>query len=169
MVDLRWLAGFFDGEGNTSLSGFCRGNTDGRGRIDCQIAQADSIGLKVLLEVKEFLSSYSIRSHVYQGTRPRDDLKPIYRLQICGWVNAIRFLELIYPYLKIKRQRAEDVIRYSKVFPAFSNSMKTKLSWSGGRRKGACIDPIVLAKRREHRRLWQIDHRAKLKIVERTS
>lgn len=139
MIDVRWLAGFFDGEGNTSLAGFCRGNSDGRGRLDIQIAQADPIGLTVLTEVKGFLIARGIRASVYQGTRPRADLKPIYRLSVAGWRNGIRFLELVYPYLKIKRQRAEDVIRYSKVFPAFDNSLKTKLSWMGGHRRATRI------------------------------
>ena len=116
IINVRWLAGFFDGEGSISVARQGVGHSKGRGRLAITLTQAGPIGLEVLTAIRDFIYIQGIRSTVLNKSIVEGS-KQGYMLSITGWENGINFIVFLYPYLIVKRQLAQDTIRFSKVFP----------------------------------------------------
>lgn len=112
-MDLSWqyIAGFFDGEGHITFS---------QNRLQAGIAQAGKIGYQTLAEIKTFLLSHGITSSLH-GKIQILDHKPQYTLSFSRR-QVVALLEHLMPYLRIKKVKAQDVLRYRKLYPSLSTS-----------------------------------------------
>jgi len=121
MAVMNWayIAGFFDGEGSV---GTCPA-TSGR-HASVYIAQSGARGLLVLEEIREFISGWKIKSSVFCTGKATQHMRtmPSYRLGICGFTSTVAFLRIVFPYLRIKKAAAQDLIRYDKMFPSVQKS-----------------------------------------------
>ena len=120
MLSWQYIAGFFDGEGHIC---FHDGSVARRGALYCTIVQTKDEGLWLLDDISEFLRGYGITSKVHSNGAPTSDKHAqCYRIDILGWDNSVKFLSHMMPYLRIKKLKAQDVIRYHKVYPYFPTS-----------------------------------------------
>lgn len=130
-MDMSWpyIAGFFDGEGSIGVSSSNSGRKAG-----IYIAQSGRMGQIVLEEIQTFLRLRGVDSSVFctgiTGIAKRT--KPSYRLGVCGFTGTVTFLKGVLPYLRIKRAQAQDVIRYSILYP---NLFKSPLTAAWRREK----------------------------------
>lgn len=128
---MRWeyIAGFFDGEGcvNTTTR-----KVEGTQCVTVTIAQSNADGVEkppaVLLEISAFLSEVGIvhnisggRKYLRQTTtsdgRKINTTRPIYNLQIQNRHGIIAFLTGVRPFLRVKKTKSEDVLRFFKMYP----------------------------------------------------
>lgn len=128
MASINWsyMAGFFDGEGCVCFSP--TGST-GKGKLQCHVSQTREVGKLLLEEIRDFLLSHGIDSHLYSWNM--DKYNPnrrggYHKLVVTRWDHAVTFLRSVFPYLKIKRVIAQDVIRYHCLFP-YMLSQKAKV------------------------------------------
>lgn len=98
-----WLAGFFDGEGSVGLTSQQHSQWK-QPRIS--LTQKGKIGYEVLEHVRSIYGG-SISIHV----RTKD----VHQWSLAGNISCATFLEDIFPYLKIKQQRAELVLAICKL------------------------------------------------------
>jgi hypothetical protein len=92
------------------------------GAYHAEIAQSGDIGLQVLTGISEFLAEHGIRSKVRKDNSMGKFSKlPIYRLGMNNRVNVIQFLTGVLPYIRIKKVKAQDMLRYAQLYPAFTN------------------------------------------------
>lgn len=108
-----YIAGFFDGEGNISVP-------LGHSTVIVNITQAGSRGRETLEEISQFIGTYGLRSRVSFRVQ-LENRQPVYML----WtrpLDSIKFLEKVLPYLRIKRTKAQDVIRFKRLFPSLTTS-----------------------------------------------
>jgi hypothetical protein len=105
-IDLAYAAGLFDGEGSISIVSYTN-RERGYFKLDVRVANTDKA-------VVEWLS---IMFGGYLSVQKRTDEthKVVYRWAIADR-GAGRFLRLIYPYLKIKRLRAEMAINFRETY-----------------------------------------------------
>lgn len=104
----QYISGFFDGEGNISTP-------LGHGSLHLGITQAGKSGIEVLTEIQNFLAIRGIKSRM-QYVRHIKDRKPVYVLYM-STKAALPFLKSVYPYLRVKRVQALDVIRHRTLYP----------------------------------------------------
>lgn len=114
VIDWRYLAGFFDGEGNVRYIEYPKTKTKG---VVITIAQAKS-NCAVIPLIKTFLEKNGLeRVHLYI-TNYRDNRgykrQPIYILKIQNKWDAQKFLEAIKNHLIVKRQDAIEVLEKIK-------------------------------------------------------
>jgi hypothetical protein len=111
-IGWAYIAGFFDGEGCLHAAGEGKG---GSHKFSITIAQADDIGYRVLHEIKEFLQSQNINAYVVQHSRSITKRNPKWKPCWNLWVRQQRsvrlFIDGVLPYLRVKKQRAEDYRR----------------------------------------------------------
>src|SRR5467141_2483085 len=103
----EWLAGFFDGEGSINM---CMGGN--RATVSCTLTQAGTVGLKVLTDVRLFLQGQGISSCLVHRQRPKSHWTTCHELRLGGRVAVMPFLRGLFPHLKIKKVKAQDVLRY---------------------------------------------------------
>lgn len=138
MPGMSWeyLAGFFDGEGHIGLGRqkHCGEGRFSRGAPRVTLVQAHERGRLLLEEIKAFLQAHNILSvvEIHQQASKRISLS--FRLRITGFNGCERFLEGVFPYLRIKKVEAQDLLRYSIAFPSLkgkghSHSDNVKKSW----------------------------------------
>lgn len=141
-INWAYVAGFFDGEGSISFS---RRN----GGTSCTVvglAQSQEHGKTgpptVFVAISEFLRCRQIRHNVYEvGARETPTFvheravhtyRTVYHIQIQNRPGITAFLQGVYPYLYVKKQKAEDALRFLKLFPDmrgyFSNVRQAHLS-----------------------------------------
>lgn len=116
MTPLSWeyVAGFFDGEGciriadNKKVPQFS---------LRATFAQSADRGHKVLNEIRIFLEDKGIKSKIYTVGKQHE--LTICRREICNL-----FLAKILPFLRIKKNEAEDILRFSKLFPKIQNGKR---------------------------------------------
>ena len=89
----EWLAGFFDGEGSITVTNV----------LSLQVIVSQS-NLELLVAIQGLFGG-SIGGH-----KPRRGHKICYSLRWCG-KKAAEFLTVIFPYLVVKRERAEIAIK----------------------------------------------------------
>jgi hypothetical protein len=109
-MDWPYIAGFFDGEGCLHALGSFRKGTQG---FRVTISQTQE---EVLKEIAAFLNANGIAAYVLRHrAKPRPDakspLKPAWNLWITERNSIRKFVEGVFPYLRVKRQRAEDYRR----------------------------------------------------------
>lgn len=107
MITWAYIAGFFDGEGSVFQA---------RPRISAlvSIVQAEQ---HVLQEIQQFLVQHCIPSVVRAKSMCSTYRKPQWVLSISKNADTIKFLSHILPYLQVKRVLAQDVIRFSVLYP----------------------------------------------------
>jgi hypothetical protein len=108
-TELAWMAGFFDGEGCIRLSKLKRyGNRQGihygRG-VTISNTDRDS------LEIFKLYFGGSIQLHTKQSLKH----KTAYKWVACSRM-ADNFIDKVYPYLKLKRNRADLFIKFKNLF-----------------------------------------------------
>lgn len=97
--DLIYLAGFFDGEGSVYIS-----KTKKSFKPTCSIGNTNK---EVIFWIRETIGYGLVRERKKSGNR-----KVAWDFTLTNLRDNIRFLSLIYPYLKIKRTQATLVINY---------------------------------------------------------
>ena len=103
----EYLAGFFDGEGT-----FYIGKQYKNGKIypkaQVMLSQSGFEGFLLLEEIQKKFNG-TIYQHLKAGEHKAT--KPAYKLY---WnkEEAIKLCEILIPYLKLKKQAAEDVLAY---------------------------------------------------------
>jgi LAGLIDADG-like domain len=122
-MDMTWayIAGFFDGEG--CLHAIGPGGA-GRDSFRITISQTQDIGKQTLEEIAEFLNQRGIAAYVLKHHRNKkpehQHWRQCYNLWITQRVSIASFIEGVFPYLRIKKQRAEDYRRTSIMTPKLS-------------------------------------------------
>lgn len=108
MVSDEWLAGFFDGEGTIQLASYPSRNGKLYTTLKVLLAQSGEEG-KALLE--EVVEQYGGRVYEHLKAGQHKATKSAYKWYICA-TNAAAFLRRIEPYLKLKKEKAQDAIRF---------------------------------------------------------
>jgi len=109
--DLAYIAGFFDGEGCTTMSkqteksNALRKNGRSRYALQVNITQKS----RDTLDWVSLLFGGSVRIHKTK-TRKQSDL--CFRLSFSGRDTMKNFISAILPYLKMKRKQAEYALEY---------------------------------------------------------
>jgi len=131
---LRWLGGFFDGEGSVSLSYSANGRTTGKRTFRLQAA----VGQKNKEPLDELVSLFGGRIHVNSSGC---------RQWLVQCAAAGEFLETIYPYVRLKR----SVVQLGLLYRAFVENR-------GGRGRGyGKYQSLLLAIRNEIMRINALD------------
>lgn len=126
-MNVDYLAGFFDGEGSLS---YCRSAN----QYNVCIAQCDR---DVLVKIQEFLSVYGVQSSVLIKGKSPIGKRTVYYLQIAHRRRNIQnFLALISHRLVVKKNLAEDVCRFLKVYPAMNRKQIGMSVSDANRRRG---------------------------------
>lgn len=113
-MEMSWayIAGFFDGEGCLHAVG---DGMAGQHKFSITICQADDIGKQVLTEIRNFLQDHGINAFVAAHAPTIYKKKPHWKQCWNLWIRQQRsirlFIEGVYPYLRVKKQRAEDYRR----------------------------------------------------------
>jgi intein/homing endonuclease len=115
MISWPYLAGFFDGEGNVRNNRSDRSITP-----NAKFTQAGRRGLKVLNEIREFLSIEGIYSRVKTTRKGTPKWQECYDLLIERQDDVLKFLACVYPYLRVKRVEALDYLRFYKIFTSLA-------------------------------------------------
>ena len=103
-----WLAGFFDGEGCLYLTRR-KGN---KNPVACLgISQSGKNGLKVLREIKSCLGTGTIYIRLRGQDAPFKENKPSWEIRIHRRRDLIFLLNLLIPFLRIKREKAIAVCK----------------------------------------------------------
>jgi len=114
----EYIAGFFDGEGCLHAVGEGKA---GSHKFAITIAQADQIGLEVLSEMKSFLQHNGINAYVVEHNRSVSKRNPKWKrcwnLWIRQQLSVKRFIDGVFPHLRVKKQRAEDYRRLCILWP----------------------------------------------------
>lgn len=112
---LAYIAGFADGEGCFRLPmGHCTKTPI------IQISQTGRLGNTVLNEIKDFLVTMGIEHARVCNHKVHIRKKLMYTLIISNFKESLQFLELVMPFLRIKRHTAQDLIRFLKMYPSRS-------------------------------------------------
>ena len=110
-----WIAGFFDGEGCVNIE-------RGYGYSSCLRITISNTVKESLNLIKRWLDFGAVKSH--------NKVKK-YKNQKNGWIfvcyetNAKNFLELVYPYLIIKKEQANTGLRYYEYYKSSSKRFHT--------------------------------------------
>jgi len=134
MITWPYIAGFFDGEGNINLPLYGRGSGSPRIAID----QTRERGRVLLEGIRSFLDANGIPlSAVYVCRRKVPEKHAEHwTLRIQQRESSIAFLEAVLPYLHIKKTEAQDIVRFSRLYPRLSGRLNAMLTWESIRRNG---------------------------------
>ena len=113
-ISWEYVAGFFDGEGCVGIhqNKARRGN----GCPVVIIAQTGDRGRLLLLEIADFLKPMGVSTYLGTSKRMKDTHRTCYNLRIANRPGVITFLRGVFPYLRIKKVEAQDVLRFLTVF-----------------------------------------------------
>lgn len=122
--ELAWAAGFFDGEGSTSIS-----KIKGWMRLLIQIGQCE---VTTLMRFQKAIGCGTIN-----GPYQVKEYKPIWRLSVRGYEAGVKTLELLWPFLsepkKLQARKCLDIatleqskprIPYNKRYPGRTNMLR---------------------------------------------
>ena len=94
----------------------------GKGRFRVTISQSLDVGRITLEEIASFLSEHGIRAYVLAHRHSKRLEKPHWRQVWNLWIteqqSIVWFIEGVFPFLRIKRQRAEDYRRVCLLYPS---------------------------------------------------
>jgi len=86
-----------------------------KGRFRVTICQSQNIGKRTLEEISSFLRSHGIASYVlahrHGKGRKKAHWKQVWNLWITEQRSIVKYIEGVFPYLRIKKQLAEDYRR----------------------------------------------------------
>lgn len=116
-----YVAGFFDGEGCLHALGDFEA---GRQGFRVTISQTQK---EVLDEIADFLNAAGVAAYVLRHkVKPKPDakrrLKPAWNIWITERNSIRRFIDGVFPYLRVKRQRAEDYRRAVILMPVLNGA-----------------------------------------------
>ena len=118
-----YIAGFFDGEGCMHAVG--GGHMSGNRtlvRFKITISQTKNVGRDTLEEIAEFLRERNINAYVMKHRIAKHKIKPHWHQcwdLMVGRMESIRlFVEGVFPYLRIKKSKAEDYRRMLILYPS---------------------------------------------------
>lgn len=122
-MDWRYAAGFFDGEGSIGLRMDARSKTGSVIPYIC-ITQAEKYrGFRAITELAKFLEQEGIPTYVYivdQRGKATINCTRNYRTMrffIASYPNVLYVLRKLLPYLIVRKNSAEDLIRFMQLFP----------------------------------------------------
>jgi hypothetical protein len=108
-IQVAWLAGFWDGEGTLSLQLRTKHPRSKQGLIS-PYAQLSNTSVEALDHVHEILTAFQIGHHIqWPKLRPTvfaQSRRPQWRLNLFGYKRCLALLDLIEPYLIVKREQA---------------------------------------------------------------
>lgn len=116
-MNWAYIAGFFDGEGH--IGAMSRSN--GSFALNFSITQAGVDGELVLKQLATFMSTYNIEARFFYTTQKEARYKPLHRLYL-STADTLKALRFMLPWLVIKRQLAQDILRYRILFPNIRTS-----------------------------------------------
>lgn len=108
LKDLAYMAGFFDGEGSICITRYR--NNRNKDKSFLYTLYVSVVGTK--REVIDFFNTTLSPQRKVGESKYRDEFIA-YRWG-CASENAIQFLKMIYPYLKLKRKQAELAIKFQE-------------------------------------------------------
>jgi intein/homing endonuclease len=118
MQQLSWeyIAGFFDGEGSVGI--YQNRARRGFGSPVVALVQSGDRGKKLLTEISEFLSSRGVKSYLgrTRKVKVKDTHTTCHVLRVCNRPGVTLFLRGVFPYLRIKKIEAQDVLRFLSIF-----------------------------------------------------
>ena len=103
-ITWSYVAGFFDGEGNIS---------HGMGKSSTSIGLVQK-EVKVLHDIMGFLKINGIKARYNTNCQKK---RTYGRIIISAREPATKFLQAIYPFLIVKKLKAQDVLRFFKLYP----------------------------------------------------
>lgn len=118
MMSWEYIAGFLDGEGCISMCA----NKARPNALNLQVTlnQTGSEGFAVLSEIKEFLAQWGVKSYLRLNNSPSRQnprYRPMWALSIMGRDACTSFLRSVFPYIHVKKVKAQDTLRYLVIFP----------------------------------------------------
>ncbi len=102
-LELAYIAGLFDGEGNISRQGARKAHYSRN--ISVVIGMTDQA---VLL----WLNSKILNSRFYVYSEPKTEHKQVYRWSLHKHEDVLDFLEALFPYLIVKHIEAKTAISF---------------------------------------------------------
>jgi LAGLIDADG-like domain len=111
MMNWGYVAGFFDGEGT-----FHYVSTHGNLIPYISIAQSGVIGRVSLERIKIFLAEHGIESGIDRKEIKGGNYQLAYSLRVRKREHVDAFLRGVFPYLIIKKTKAQDNLRFSKMY-----------------------------------------------------
>lgn len=132
MHTLTWdyVAGFFDGEGCIRIFNYRDSKLKDTARfcLRASISQTKDRGYKLLSDIKDFLAKAGIESTIYSDNKkPKANWAESHALTIAKRESCDKFLIKILPYLHVKKTEAEDVLRFSKLFPKMKTGKRKEI------------------------------------------
>lgn len=114
-MNWAYIAGFFDGEGHLRVK---------RGGRVWQLTQVHRGSLE---QIAAFLGRHGIPSHIYDiGTgKSRKHWQPISTLFVMNTPDVVKILQAIRPWVIVKKQEIEDVLRFLTLFPSAHYGTRT--------------------------------------------
>lgn len=111
-IDLAWLAGIIDGEGNLNVGLFdVQSNKVGEPwrvfRLECVIVNTHAFMIE---KVTRILAEIGVRFKVQVRDRKRVNWKPAFVITILGQGNTAKLLANIFPYLTAKQEIARQAL-----------------------------------------------------------
>ena len=141
MLDVRYIAGFFDGEGTIFIGrGKRKRLPTAKTRTGCGWHLVVSLANSYAPVLDEIASNYGAKRLQYQFKEGMAN-KPCYNLRFKSQ-DAYRFLKDIYPYLVVKRAQAALAIQFAEYIHA--------------RKAGFALTPAEIAERNRFREAIQI-------------
>lgn len=105
-ISIAWLAGFFDGEGHVSITNQKHKNGKIYKSPRIILSQSGDCGKKILEEIqKDFGGNLYLHLQISQHGATKEAHKLYWNK-----TEGIIFLENIIPYLKLKQQKAQEVL-----------------------------------------------------------
>ena len=122
-IELSYLAGLWDGEGTITVSkGKMKNN-------NIQYSPRISLGnteVSMINEIVKTLDKVGIRGYIFTEEKeaPRKDM---YKIVISKFDQAKKLLEIILPYLKVKKAQGELLLRFLKNRIEIKNGKRQEL------------------------------------------
>lgn len=105
MIDLKYLAGFIDGEGCITIDKLVRKNkTDNKKCFKLSMSVTNTY-IKIIEEIHKQFGGYLIKLQAPKGCKT-------YKKIIWEQSHAVKMVQKLLPYLKIKRKQAKLLIAY---------------------------------------------------------
>lgn len=102
---LAWLAGIWDGEGTLMIHYTNRNYYVGR-------ATLTNTSVIMINEIVKILDDYGIKGHIFLEDRKVKNHKKCYHLTINKLLNVKKLIELMSPYLIVKKAHSELLLRF---------------------------------------------------------